>query len=222
VSQVDYQAFHDRRFGRSNPDEMGNAFWNEMVRTRCSGYSAREEFGGQEQEQPYDGPVWCFARFGQSLTRLPSGQFVEIGGEHEDSYDPDFCIYNDVVVHDGQGRFRIFGYPQESFPPTDFHSATLLDGAIYIIGTLGYRDVRRPGETPVFRLDCETWRMESVPSRGRVPGWIHKHKARAEDDGTILIWRGQIWDGQNLIDNQQAFRFDPRTGAWDVAVAPGA
>jgi hypothetical protein len=26
---------------------------------------------------------------------------VQIGSEHEDDYDPDFCIYNDVFVHGG-------------------------------------------------------------------------------------------------------------------------
>jgi hypothetical protein len=142
---------------------------------------------------------------------------VEIGGEHEDYYDPDFCIYNDVVVHNGQGRFRIFGYPRDVFPPTDFHSATFLDGAIYVIGNLGYPDDRRPGETPVFRLNCSTWSMEAVPSNGHVPGWIHGHRAQAQGDGTILIWGGKIWNGEDLAGNQQAFRFDPRTGHWNTA-----
>ena len=49
---------------------------------------------------------------------------------------------------------------------------------LYIIGSLGYVDARRPGETPVFRLDCQTWKIAAVPSRGQVPGWIHKHQAR--------------------------------------------
>jgi hypothetical protein len=29
---------------------------------------------------------------------LPDGRLIRIGGEHEDYYDPDFQIYNDVVV----------------------------------------------------------------------------------------------------------------------------
>jgi hypothetical protein len=33
-------------------------------------------------------------RFGQSLTLLPDCRAVQIGGEHEDWYDADFCIYN--------------------------------------------------------------------------------------------------------------------------------
>ena len=35
---------------------------------------------------------------GRSTVWLPDGRVVLIAGEHEDSYDPDFCIYNDVVV----------------------------------------------------------------------------------------------------------------------------
>jgi len=26
--------------------------------------------------------------------QLPDGRLVSVGGEHEDYYDPDFCIYN--------------------------------------------------------------------------------------------------------------------------------
>ncbi|MCL4201458.1 MAG: ankyrin repeat domain-containing protein [Pirellulaceae bacterium] len=220
VSPADYQAFCAPRFGRSNPEEMGNSFWNEMVRIRCNAYTARKRFGDGPRLRPNDQPLWCFERFGQSLTRLPCGQLVEIGGEHEDYYDPDFCIYNDVVVHDGQGSFRIFGYPKEIFPPTDFHSATFLDGSIYVIGSLGYPADRRTGETPVFRLSCETWRIEPIPSVGDTPGWIHGHRARAEGNGQILVGGGMIWDGEDLVDNRQTFCFDTRTGHWRVADVP--
>jgi hypothetical protein len=37
-------------------------------------------------------------RFGQSLTFLPDGRAVQIGGEHVDFYYPVFCIYNDVLT----------------------------------------------------------------------------------------------------------------------------
>ncbi len=63
---------------------------------------------------PTSAPVWCFERYGQSITCLPDGRFVQIGGEHEDSYDRDFCIYNDVFVHRPDGTFeplRLSGGP---------------------------------------------------------------------------------------------------------------
>ncbi|KAK4449002.1 hypothetical protein QBC34DRAFT_300250 [Podospora aff. communis PSN243] len=47
---------------------------------------------------PGTNPSWCFDRFGRTTTWLEDGRIVFIGGEHEDWYDPDFCIYNDVVV----------------------------------------------------------------------------------------------------------------------------
>jgi len=59
---------------------------------------------------------------------LPDGREVLIAGEHEDYYDPDFFIYNDVVVRAPDGKFAIYGYSKEAFPPTDFHTATLLPG----------------------------------------------------------------------------------------------
>jgi hypothetical protein len=40
------------------------------------------------------------AKVRPSLTLLPDGRAIQIGGEHEDYYDPDFCIYNDVFVHE--------------------------------------------------------------------------------------------------------------------------
>ncbi|KAL2128968.1 hypothetical protein VTI74DRAFT_8407 [Chaetomium olivicolor] len=47
-------------------------------------------------------PVFCFSLFGRTETRLPDGRIVYIGGEHEEFYDHDFCIYSEVVVVSGQ------------------------------------------------------------------------------------------------------------------------
>ncbi len=47
-----------------------------------------------------------------------------IAGEHEDHYDPDFCIYNDVVVLDLDGSVAIYGYPEEIFDDFLYDPAT--------------------------------------------------------------------------------------------------
>ncbi|BAZ40570.1 ankyrin [Calothrix sp. NIES-4101] len=88
-----------------------------------------------------------------------------------------FFIYNDVVVHQGDGTFTIFGYPQDIFPPTDFHTATLVEKYIYIIGCLGYRNERICEYTPVYRLNCHTFNIEKVETNGEKPGWISQHQA---------------------------------------------
>ena len=109
---------------------------------------------------------WCARRFGQSLTLLPDGRAIQIGGEHEDFYDSDFCIYNDEFVHHPDDRIDIFCYPEEVFPPTDFHTATLIGDSIYIIGGLGYQGQRQFGETPVYRLDTTRCRFTASKPRG--------------------------------------------------------
>jgi len=199
------------RFGQTNPSPMDLPFWHSMIHSGQHAYTAATRF-----EVAVPRPIWCAARFGQSLTFLPDGRMVEIGGEHEDFYDADFCIYNDVFVH-GDGSLQIFGYPKEVFAPTDFHSATYVDGAIYIIGNVGYVGTRQVGTTPVYRLDCQTWAITRVATSGDGPGWVHRHRARA--DGTRLeVHGGQRLgvdaDGKEVWLDGARHVLDLATGIW--------
>lgn len=213
VSAADFRKYRGRTFGKQNPQRMNNPFWEAMVRTRLSAYGGATKFESRSFDSD---PVWCFSRFGQSLTRLPDGRLVEIAGEHEDHYDPDFCIYNDVIVHHGDGTFDIMGYPEADFPTTDFHSATWVAPYIYIIGNLGYPQQRRAGETPVYRLHCETWKIERVPTTEDKPGWIHRHKAQLLDGNRIRISGGQIDDRSEnpLLDNTENFILNLASRIW--------
>ena len=159
ISSEQYFAGKQRRFGTTNPEVMDINFWEAMIRCGISAWSARSTFDDTDSQ---DRPVWCYARFGRTITELPDGRIVEIAGEHEDYYDPDFCIYNDVVVYEGKGNFKILSYPQDVFPPTDFHTATIVGKHIYIIGNLGYIDARISQETPVYKLDYQTFKIEKV------------------------------------------------------------
>jgi ankyrin repeat protein len=219
-TREEYLAAKHRRFGTSNPEVMAIAFWQAMVRSGATAYSARDEFGDTVNYQ--DEAVWCFHRFGKSITELPDGRIIEIGGEHEDSYDTDFCIYNEVFVHHGGGVFEILGYPTEVFPPTDFHSATLVGEFIYIIGCLGYPEARISGETPVYRLHCQTLVIEKVETSGQKPGWISRHKAVHQpgdsSEGEIQIWGGKVCmvvDGEeDYSDNPGTYVLNLKTLSW--------
>lgn len=114
-------------FGEANPERVSEPFWDGMIRSGISAYAAGEMFNLQAR----DGALWCAQRFGQSLTFLPDGRIVRIGGEHEDYYDPDFCIYNDVFEHGADGSIAVHTDPESVFPPTDFHTATLIGDFIY-------------------------------------------------------------------------------------------
>ncbi len=157
---------------------------------------------------------------GRTITSLPDGRYVSIGGEHEDSYDQDFSIYNDVVVfNEADDSIDIYGYPKAVFPPTDFHSATLTGDCIVIIGCLGYPDDRRPGNTPVYALELPGCRISETKTSGDSPGWIYKHEARLEPNGSTVTIRGgkvvaKKGRGQLFWSNLEDYAFDIRSGVW--------
>lgn len=190
ISPDEFACSYTRHFGKNNPERQPVPYWEAMIRCGISAYGARQQF-----DKPYDvfrEPVWCANRFGQSLTLLSDGRAIQIGGEHEDSYDPDFCIYNDVFVYELDGTISIYGYPESVFPPTDFHTATLIGDYLYIIGALGYYGSRRFGETPVYRLNIHTLQIERIETRGDAPGWISRHRATALGSSAIRIWEGIV------------------------------
>ncbi len=218
VDQDHFLEHRTRRYGKSNPEPMNIPFWQAMVRNGWSGYRAGDQFGISSYDEGK--PIWSHDRFGMSLTILPCGRFVQIAGEHEDGYDPDFCIYNDVFVHDGNGGFEIFGYPKEIFPPTDFHSATHIEPWIYIIGNLSYPEICKEFdyETPVYRLHTGTWEIERVLIEGESPGWIHRHRAEAFDGG-IRISGGKIRvpdgeGGSKIVAQASFWQLDLRKLKW--------
>lgn len=134
---------------------------------------------------------------------MTDGRVICVGGEHEDFYDPDFCIYNDVVVFTPSNQLEIYGYPAEIFPPTDFHTATLVGDRLFIIGSVGYQNARRPGETPVYAINLLGYEISTVKTSGEAPGWIHDHAAEFNADGGITIRGGQFMCERN---NKQVFR----------------
>jgi hypothetical protein len=199
------------RFGDANPTRLDNPLWASLVHDRISAWSIAKQYGFERF--PGAGPTWCFDRFGQSTTLLVDGRTIYIGGEHEDYYDPDFFIYNDVVIVAPDGDVAIYGYPRDVFPPTDFHSATLFGDAIVIVGSLGYHDERAAGTTPVYRLALATKAIEPVATTGDPPGWIHKHTATL--DGTMLTVSGGILEtGDSLADNIDEWALDLATWRW--------
>jgi hypothetical protein len=216
VSREDAHRARTRRFGAANPERMAEPFWEAMIRAGVSGWEAAQALG---LESSLDRTaVWCAQRYGQSITLLSDGRIVQIGGEHEDHYDPDFCIYNDVFVHGGDGSIAIFGYPEDVFPPADFHTATWLDGAIYVIGALGYHGTRRYGQTPIHRLDLGTFRMERVEASGEAPGWIYSHRAVRVRPAEIRVTGGTLVTpgrtGEIHAENSEAFVLDVERRAW--------
>ena len=215
----DYLQGKQPRFGRRNPDIMDIPFWRDMIDSGLSAYRARSQFDDTDSLFK-DGnlvinPAWTFDRYGQSLTLLPDGRVITIGGEHEDSYDADFCIYNDVTVFDGKGGFTIYGYPADVFPPTDFHSATLVGSDIYIIGSLGYINARDFGNMPVYRLNCDSFNIEKISTSGDKPEWVFSHRARLLNNSIEISGGEIIRENQTEnIQNELTYSLDLDSMCW--------
>lgn len=222
--EISHEIFRQQqrpRFGNANPERMQFAFWEWMIGddegAKAKGpWDARKWFDAETNWQ--EGPIWTFQRYGATRTRLPDGRLVCIGGEHEDFYDSDFYIYNDVIVFGSSGEIEVYGYPKDVFPPTDFHTATLIGDRIIIIGCLGYMGERRPGFTPIYELDLSEFRMSEVQTSGQSPGWIHRHSASREQNGMVALRGGQVVridDGkQRFRRNVDEYAFDPSNCVW--------
>ncbi|MFN0057398.1 MAG: hypothetical protein ACKVX7_02990 [Planctomycetota bacterium] len=200
---------------------MNNPVWEWLVRSRLTAYSSNKKLDGPS---PFAaGPSWCFNRLGRTSTTLADGRVVLIAGEHEDGYDPDFYIYNDVVVVHPNGDVDIYGYPAEIFPPTDSHTATLVGDRIVIVGSLGYRKKRSVGTTQVLLLDVATFAISSVRVSGAVPGWIFKHETLLEGNAASLLVRGgQVDpDGENfsIFENIEDWRLHLDSWRWERLTA---
>ncbi len=195
-----------RVFGKTNPERCAKAFWYDMVKVSCDAWTARKTF--DDPDAIGDEPVWCYYRYGMSLTLLDNNEYIEIGGEHEDHYDPDFCIYNEVIHHRSDGSFDIYMYPKEVFPPTDFHSATLVGNSIFILGCLGYPNERKHGATPVYRLDTDTFEITKIDTNGTPPGWIYNHIAVLESKNTICIKGGERLEMEGGVEQHYWNAYD--------------
>jgi hypothetical protein len=216
VTREVFQSWRDARRGRVEAEDLTNPYWRWLIESQVSSYAANQHFEGPSSIGGK--PAWSWDRFGQSSTSLPDGRTVLVAGEHEDYYDADFFIYNDVVVIDPHGEITILGYPEQAFPPTDFHSATLLEDELVLVGNLGYPKQRLLGVTQILRLDLRTWRVCRETSTGEGPGRIHGHEARRGDDQrSIIVTRGfvQSADESRLIENIDDYRLDLDSSTWE-------
>lgn len=215
ISRSEFLEWRAPRSAENNPTSLDNPLWKWLVRTCWDAYSANQLMSGPSSFE--SGPMWSFKRFGMSRTDLDDGRVIFIAGEHEDNYDPDFYIYNDVTVVHPTGEIEIFGYPRGAFPPTDFHSATLVGNSIYIIGNLGYAEWRKVGVTQIYKLSVESFKFEVIEAVGLSPGWISRHAASLADDGkTIFIEGGELWLGDefSMRENIDSWAFDTCRLEW--------
>ena len=217
-----YREWCQARRGGYPGEDMTNPVWEWMFRGRIDPYHAGEHFKGRvaklrrKIEFPNE-PRWAGCRLGRSCTKLSDGREVWIAGEHEDYYDPDFFIYNDVIIRHPGDRIQILGYPDTAFRPTDFHTATSTqdESAIIVVGNLGYPDDRKIGLTQVYHLDTGSFEIREINAVGDHPGWISKHQATLSEDGeSIFVRGGKIFVDGDFIENLEDWSLNLSNHAW--------
>ena len=242
--QVNREVFKKYRLAQHNavkdsPEIVTNPFYVEMIKTGWSGYNAQRHVLGEYEhnEKEWRHPVWSFNRFGRTKTVLeqvvetscigilPIGTKVFIAGEHEDSYDFDFFIYNDVIVVKPDGTIHVLQYRTDDLPPTDGHTATLIDGGqkIALLGSVGYKGHRGP-KAQVCILDLQTMKCQLVTdTTGDDPGWIGKETlAELVEDGRIQI-KVHVPDSVELEEGCRPGRwiYNVKESSW-TAVPPNS
>lgn len=165
-------------------------------------------------------PKWCNNRFGSSHHFLKDGTLIQIGGEHEDYYDPEFNIYNDVIRITSDGSVDLFFYPKDVFPPTDFHSSIQLGNEILIIGGLGYQKERRANQTNMYALNLGDFSIKPVASSGNKPGWVFEHTTFLDEQNNCLyLINGKKWMNGKIVENKDSYRLDLKNMHWSRAKA---
>lgn len=237
VSPEEFLRAAVRRFGRMNPDLSHEPFWQAMVATHSDPFDARTELVteswtlsfreklmrrfGLTSEPSQLSPIWSNVRRGQSTTWLASGRVIQIGGTFGHEYSTDYCVYNDVIVHEAGKPARVFLYPCDVFPPTDFHTATVVGDWIYVIGALGYLTDRDPETCPIYRIHVLTMHIEKVTPTGDDPGRMFCHEAVRLEGNRILVRQGKLSTHQPPFNQSCPPRiFDPNRHAWLPVTTP--
>lgn len=221
VTFTDFQQGRHVPICTQNPEDITQPYRVMMVQLGRQAHWAGTHFN--EERKPSLSrrhPIWCADRFGQSVSLMPDGRLIFIGGEHEDYYDENFCIYNDVIVAYPDGDIKILGYPTSVFPPTDFHTATTIGDRIYILGGLGYADQRKD-QMPAYVLDTVTYEMKKLKTSGTDPGWIFEQTTTITGPNLLQISGGKkiVRTGfckrkQEVSKNESVFILDLSHGEW--------
>lgn len=202
LAREDFEQNRRIVFGEENPQLVVNAYLRFAVRSRLPGWSLCSFFDLTDAWSAL-APIWSAHRFGQSLTKLPDGRWVEIGGLHNDAHDT--ALFNDVIVTE-KGEPKLFRYPESVFPPVYSHAAVLVEDSIHIIGGKPWDKPSSDYETLVYRLDLSTMAIERVEIEGPSPGLIHEHGAWLAAPGLIQLFGGSNCFGPTELYSTSAWR----------------
>lgn len=69
------------------------------------------------------------------------------------------------------------------------------------------------GETPVYRLSCETFAIEKIETTGDKPGWISRHRAWLNGKSEIHLCGGKVCC---MVEGKEEYQDSPNRYALDL------
>ncbi|WP_377154149.1 ankyrin repeat domain-containing protein [Roseateles sp. UC29_93] len=216
LALVDFERDRTRRFGECNAQPMQVPLWLAMVRSGLTGYQAANQFGAEACDRAR--PVWCADRMG-SVAHAPAGRPSGPDRWRTRGWIRSRLLHLQRCLRpSSRWSTADLRVPESLFPPTDFHTATLVGDRIIVIGSLGYPSARAHGATQVFSLNIRDWHMERLTIAGEGPGWIHKHRAALSSDRDIVVTGGQVvtkvGDEESATLNTRPFTLDLDALRW--------
>ena len=215
-TSVDVQAlssFNSLNFTEKELNQADIFQW--IIENKIQPYQLKQLL--EKQNIEIKSPLWTFSgRMGQLLTELPDGMKVYIAGEYEDFYDPDFKIYNDIVIEKPNGEIELWNYPKAQFPPTDFYAAHYDEQthSIFLIGNLGYPETRKEGITQVLKVKLKSMDIERLECFGQVPSWLNHHEMSVINDDELIFYNGYVIKEKKYLRNLYTWKLNLRTLEW--------
>jgi hypothetical protein len=146
------------------------------------------------------------------------GRVVYLGGDHEDSYDPDFCIYNDVVVFGPKTELRCMDIQKRFSCRSTFtrplSSATESSSlVVWATQTLAAWAIHR-----YMSLTCQVFALPRSRPRGRCQAGSSSTVRNSNREVLSSIRGGELIEerggGQRYRRNVEDYALDVGSGVW--------
>lgn len=149
-------------------------------------------------------------RTGATMTELPDGRVLVIGGAVVDANGAEVQILDTIEIYE-PNRGQFLALPARLDTPRAYHTATLLaDGSVLVVGGISARSgdtVQVAGSASIINLaDFEP--VTRLPAPFSAGDERYRHQATPLSDGSVLITGGAGGDG---TPRRSTFRYFPST-----------
>ncbi len=166
ASADEYRQGRHRRFGSTNPEEMTEPFWHDMVLSGLTGYQGADHFSKRVARDRE--PVWCARNASVSRLRLPDGRFRL--GRARRFLRSGFLYLQRRLRARARWWLPNLWLPRRCVSADGFDAQQRSSAKRSTHWIVAYQGARQVVSTPVYVIDTQTLRIESLVWRRRCTG----------------------------------------------------